>query len=76
MPTNTNEILDWVILVSVFALVLAVWLMVVAARSGRRLSVIRRMQERLGLKSTSNKSEDGRVLRLWKDGKETTTTVG
>lgn len=75
MPTNTKEILDLVIIVSVFALVLAVWLMIVAAWSGRRLSVIRRMQERLGLKSTGHKSEDGRVLRLWKDGKETTTTV-
>jgi tight adherence protein B len=76
MPTNASEFLDLVIIVSVFALVLAVWLMIVAAWSGRRLSVIRRMQERLGLKSKGNKAEDGRVLRLWKDGKETTTTVG
>ncbi len=76
MPTNFNELLDWVILGSVFALVLAVWLMIVAAWSGRRMSVIQRMQERLGLKSKGNKPEDGRVLRLWKDGKETTTSVG
>ncbi len=76
MPTNVNEILDLVITVSVFVLVLAVWLMIVAAWSGRRLSVIHRMQERLGLKSKGRESEDGRVLRLWKDGKETTTTVG
>ncbi len=75
MPTNTSEFLNLVITVSVFALVLAVWLMIVAVWSGRRMSVIRRMQERLGLKSTGRKSEDGRVLRLWKDGKETTTTV-
>ena len=76
MPTNANEFLDLVILVSVFALVLALWLMIVAVWSGRRMSVIQRMQERLGLKSKGNKTEDGRVLRLWKDGQETTTTVG
>jgi len=75
MPTNASEIIDLVILVSVFALVLAVWLMLVAAWSGRRLSVIRRMQERLGHKSKDAKAGDSRVLRLWKDGKETTTTV-
>ena len=76
MPTNTSDFLDLVITVTVFALVLAVWLMAVAFWSGRRLSVIQRMQERLGLKSDGHQSEDGRVLRLWKDGKEATTTVG
>ena len=74
MPTS--EIIEWVIIVSVFALVLALWLMIVAAWSGRRMSVIQRMQERLGLRSKEGKTEDGRVLRLWKDGKETTTAVG
>ncbi len=73
MPAS--EVIEWVIIVSVFILVLAVWLMIVAAWSGRRMSLIQRMQERLGLRSKEGETDDGRVLRLWKDGKETTTTV-
>jgi tight adherence protein B len=75
MPEDPNQLLNLVITVSVFVLVLAVWLMVVAAWFGRRLSIVQKMQERLGLKSKEGQPDDGRVLRLWKDGKETITTV-
>ena len=66
MPTNSSDFLDLVIIVSVFALVLAVWLMVVTAWSGRRMSVTQRMQERLGLKSKGIKARAKELKRRLK----------
>ncbi len=75
MPVDDSNLLNLVITVSVFVLFLAVWLMIVCFWSSRKMSMIQRLQDRLGLRPGEREGEDHRVLRLWKDGEEATTTV-
>ena len=75
MPVDNSNLLNLVIAVSVFVLVLAVWLMIVCFWSSRRMSMIQRLRDRLGFRPQEREGEDQRVLRLWKDGQEATTTV-
>ncbi len=75
MPVDNSNLLNLVIGVSVFVLFLAVWLMIVCFWSSRKMSMIQRLRDRLGLRSQEREGEDQRVLRLWKDGQEATTTV-
>ena len=75
MPVDNSNLLNLVIAVSVFVLVLALWLMIVCSWSSRRISMIQRLRDRLGLRPGEKDGEDQRVLRLWKDGQEATTTV-
>ncbi len=73
MLGEASSSLDLIVVASVFVLVLAVWAMAVCLWSSRRFSLIQRLERRLGLGAPSD--ESGRVLRLWQDGKETTTRV-
>ncbi len=75
MPVDNSNLLNLVIAVSVFVLVLAVWLMIVCFWSSRRMSMIQRLRDRLGFRPQEREGEDQRVLRLWKDGQEATTSV-
>ncbi len=73
MPTNASEVIQLAIVLSVFGLVLAIWLIGVFWWSNKRRSRINRVQERLGLREEVD--SDTKVLRLWKDGEEATTLV-
>lgn len=73
MPTNASEIIQLAIILSVFGLVLAIWLIGVFWWSNKRTSRTNRLQERLGLREEVD--SDAKVLRLWKDGEEATTIV-
>ena len=67
---------DNTVLVSVFSafgLVISLWLLAILAWSVRRALRIQRVDRRLGLED--EESVGSRVVRLWRDGQETTTTV-
>jgi tight adherence protein B len=70
---DTQAVYEWAIVGSVFGAVLAVWLFVVILWTSFSSSRSRQVQERLGL--SASLPAEARVLRLWKDGQETTTTV-
>ena len=63
---------DPVLLFSVFGLVLSVWLIAIMAFSIRRAMRVQRVERRLGMDEQEGPS---RVVRLWHEGRETTTTV-
>jgi tight adherence protein B len=65
--------LDLIIAGAVFGLVLMVWLMGVLIWLSRRASRSRQLEDRLGLGLPE--TAETRVLRLWKEGREATTTV-
>lgn len=75
MSADNSNLLNLVITVSVFVLFLTVWLMFVCFWSSRKMSMIQRLRDRLGLRPGERDGEDQRVLRLWKDGQEATMTV-
>lgn len=58
---------------AVFGLVLSLWLIVALALSVRRALRIQKVERRLGL--GQDEMDPTRVVRLWHDGQETTTTV-
>ena len=63
-----------VVMISVFALVLAVWVMVVVVWNARVGARQEKIQRRLELIAQPQAGE-GRILRLWSDGQEATTIV-
>ena len=58
--------------ISAFGLVLSLWVIMVLAWSVRRALRVQRVERRLGLSEDTGPS---RVVRLWHEGQETTTTV-
>ena len=58
---------------AVFGLVLALWLGLLCLWHMRRTAQTHKVDQRLGL--ADSEAGDGRVLRLWHEGKEFTTTV-
>ncbi len=76
MPAEWNNSLTLLIMAASFGLVLTLWLMGVFLWHGRRQERARELEGRLHSASLLDLSEGStRVLRLWKDGQETTTTV-
>jgi len=70
MTWDTQTLINWVAAALAFALVLSVWLAVVLAWASRRLREDR-VRQRLGSVSTqAPPSETGRMLRLWREGRE------
>jgi len=77
MPINLYNPITVVLMASAFGLVLALWLIGVLLWHGRRRSRTRQIESRLRRSTitTDISAEKSRVLRLWKDGTETTTIV-
>jgi hypothetical protein len=73
LPTDLQYIIMLVAGVSVFALVLSLWVVCVWGWSLHRASLRTKRHERLGLASTQ--PGDERLLRLWHKGKQRTTLV-
>jgi tight adherence protein B len=69
---SPQDLLDLVLAASVFGLVLSVWIGGIVLWSGRRSSRQKKVHERLGLRE---KPTEERVLHLWREGREYTTTV-
>jgi tight adherence protein B len=73
---NPNELLTLVISASVFGLVLSLWLIWLVVWVFRRLSRAQHVQQRLGAADfQTGRQRPARELRLWRDGKESTTLV-
>lgn len=64
---------EMLIVGAVFGLVLALWLGLLCLWHMRRAAQTRNVDQRLGL--TDSEDGEGRVLRLWHEGKEFATTV-
>lgn len=73
MPEDPKQFLDILVMALVFGMVLAVWLAGVILWMRQRTYRSRYIEKRLGFADPG--LGDRRVLRLWKDGKESTTTV-
>jgi len=77
MPWKDASLLDLAILVSVFALVLALWMELALVWLRYRLSRRRRVQERLSVGPHTSTDEEGptrlRALRLWNETHKTET---
>lgn len=73
MSFTNQQILEFAVLGSVFGFVLAVWLIGVLLWTMFHSSRARQVHQRLGLGATQ--PTDARVLTLWKDGEEASTTV-
>ncbi|MHC4294209.1 MAG: type II secretion system F family protein [Planctomycetota bacterium] len=67
---DLQNITNLTVAISVFGFVLAMWLGVVLFWAIRRSTKSEKLEQRLGLHP-----QGGRVLRLWRDGKESTTTI-
>ena len=50
MPVDNSNLVNLVIGVSVFVLFLAVWLMIVCFWSSRKMTMIQRLRDRLGVR--------------------------
>ncbi len=74
ITNNLGTEITWLLGGSVFALVVSLWFICILWLYLRRSSRQERVEERLRLGETQ-KSEDERVLRLWRDGREVTTNV-
>ncbi|MAE68052.1 MAG: hypothetical protein CMJ18_27700 [Phycisphaeraceae bacterium] len=72
---NTLDPGDWLTIGATFGLVLAIWLACVTYYCIRRAMRVQRVQRRLGLDGFKATDADGRTLRLWHAGQESTTTV-
>jgi len=76
MTMNLNNVITFVLMVAVFGFVLALWLMGVMVWHGRRKKRTQEITSRLHHDIAAEKPDaDSRVLRLWKDGAESTTVV-
>lgn len=73
MSWNGLELIDVVIVASMFGLVLSLWYLGVAIWVRRREAQEHRVEQRLGV--SGQDGAGGNVLRLWHDGKETTIRV-
>ena len=67
--------LEFIIVASVFGLVLAAWLTGFFMWYGKRAKRAGDLDERMGLTDEERKEGGARVIRLWHEGKETTTEV-
>jgi tight adherence protein B len=74
MPSDPQEYLRAIVAISVFVLVLALWIMAVAAWTARHSAKQEKIQRRLEMIAQPNVGE-GRILRLWTEGREVTTIV-
>jgi tight adherence protein B len=78
MPgVRPENFINLVIAASVFGLVLSLWLIWLLVWVFRRMTRAQHVQRRLGTTMTVDGAQQGpaRVLRLWRDGKESTTLV-
>jgi len=76
MHIDLDNSITLVLMASVFGLVLALWLIAVLFWQARRQNRMRQLESRLRQGDITNMpAMDARVLRLWKDGEETTTIV-
>ncbi len=66
---------DPIQIAAVFGLVLSVWLIVALGLSIRRALRIQNVERRLGVGPGPEQHDSIRVVRLWHEGRETTTTV-
>ena len=73
-PNDFGFVYQCVLMGAAFALVLCLWMMGVMLWRSRQGAREERLQRRLELISEPNNAE-GRILRLWADGKEATTIV-
>ena len=69
---NLQQVIQIVLAISTFALVLSLWVGGMLLWAGKRMAKSGKVRRRLGLESSS----DGeRVLHLWHEGQDVTTTV-
>ena len=73
MLRDPEQIIQLVLIVSVFGLVLAAWIFGVMLWASRRSSRTEKIEQRLGLDDHPDGAH--RVLHLWRDGTEQTTSV-
>lgn len=73
MSVDAQHLLQYTIVASAFALVMSIWLIGVLWWSSRRAAKHRQLKQRLRFEEAHD--DHARVLRLWKDGEEATTTV-
>lgn len=71
--SDPTTIIELIVIVSVFGLVLSVWLVFILLATLRRGLGQEKVKKRLGLGQPE--AAGTRVLRLWHDGEEATTTV-
>lgn len=74
MPTDTQDTLRLIMMIAMFLLVLALWIMAVVAWNARRSSRQERIERRLEMLAQPGDTE-GRIIRLWSDGREASTIV-
>ena len=74
MPTDSHELLRLTIMVSVFVLIFALWIMAVMLWVARRAAQQEKLHRRLEMIAQPNVGQ-GRILRLWSEGRELTTIV-
>jgi len=74
MPADPQNILHVVIMVSVFALVLALWTMLVVGWRAHQATKEEKLRRRLELVAQPEAGA-GRILRLWSNGREASTIV-
>jgi len=73
MPLDSQTIIDLAVRASAFGLVLCLWFFGLLLWSARRKSRTQQLEQRLGLRQEN--AAETKLLRLWKDGQEATTTV-
>ena len=73
LAVNVQNLTIIVAAIAIFGLVLSVGIAVIVVRSARQAKRTDRLESRLGLHDERDSSV--RVLRLWRDGHEATTTV-
>jgi tight adherence protein B len=69
-----NDLVNIIVALSVFGLVLSLWLIWLVVWVFRRLTRARHIGQRLGIEAEGSAKPD-RELRLWRDGREATTLV-
>ncbi len=73
LAMSTQTLIRIAVMGATFGLVLSLWCAVVLLWSARRRSRTKKVEQRLGL--VEQETGPGRVLTLWRDGKEITTIV-
>jgi len=71
---DLENIISLTVVISVFGLVLAGWLVLIFVWAFRKSVRTEKVERRLDMSGSQDKKEE-RVLRLWYEGKEATTTV-
>jgi tight adherence protein B len=75
MPYTAQQILTYLAMAATFGLVLALWVIFMILWISRRSKHQSQFQERLRLAEPDITPGTGRVLRLWRNGKDATTVV-